>query len=139
MSVEGEQRDSARTIHDRLMGYPARSIVVKEQPIEVEEQKPFKLAPNLWPHSDAIVFPASMSRTIIRQCAEKHGLTLGEICSHRRESRIVKGRQEAMWRLSKETPLSLPEIARRLGGFDHTTALHAIRKHQSRIDAGEFL
>jgi len=63
----------------------------------------------------------------------KHGLTLGELLSHRRQRKIVIARQEAFWRLSKETSLSLPEMARRLGGFDHTTALHAIRKHEQRM------
>jgi hypothetical protein len=73
---------------------------------------------------------------ILGEVAEKHDLSIFELKSHRRNARIVAARQEAMWRLSRETTLSLPQIAKKCGGFDHTTALHSIRKHEERMKAG---
>jgi chromosomal replication initiator protein len=38
-----------------------------------------------------------------------------------------------MWLLKSMTSLSLPQIGRALGGRDHTTVMHGVRKHESRM------
>lgn len=76
-------------------------------------------------------------RKIIAEVAEKHHVSIQDITSRRRDHPSVLARQEAAWRIRHETPLSLPNIGKRLGGLDHTTILYSVRKHQSRIDAGE--
>lgn len=73
---------------------------------------------------------------IIAEVADKHGLTVPEVKSDRRAATIIDARYEAFYRLAKETPLSLPQIGRKFGGFDHTTVLHGIRKHEQRTAAG---
>lgn len=57
-----------------------------------------------------------------------------DMVSQRRTADIVKPRQIAMGLCKKLTLRSLPEIGRRFGGRDHTTALHGIRKFQWAID-----
>ena len=75
---------------------------------------------------------------IARAVAKAHGLSWTEFTSRRRWKHLTKARQHAMWEIYRLTQLSLPEIARLLGGFDHTTILYGIRKHQKRIENGEF-
>lgn len=71
-------------------------------------------------------------RIILETCA-KHGVSMIDICSHRRFVKIVACRNEAMYRMRHETTMSLPAIGRRLGGKDHTTVLHGIRRHEAFI------
>ncbi len=75
-------------------------------------------------------------REILMEVCAKHGFTTLEIRSKRRERPLVFARHEAMWRLRNETSMSLPEIGRRMGGRDHTTAINGVKKHQQRIEAG---
>jgi hypothetical protein len=74
---------------------------------------------------------------IIDQVCAKHSLTRSELIGCRRERRLVAARHEAMYRMSKETTMSLPAIGRRMGNKDHSTVLHAIRKHAARMQAME--
>ena len=76
-------------------------------------------------------------RWIVSQVMRKHGLNWAEITSHRRNRKIVAARHEAAWRLSKETRFSLSQIGQRLGGFDHSTVIHAIHKHEERMKNAE--
>ena len=65
---------------------------------------------------------------IIRVCAAQFHVPEVEIVSHRRHKEAVRARQVAMYLAKKLTMNSLPQIARRIGGRDHTTAIHAVRK-----------
>ncbi|GLK78019.1 hypothetical protein GCM10008171_32730 [Methylopila jiangsuensis] len=77
------------------------------------------------------------AKDIVHAICRRHNLTRAELMSERRFKHITMARQEAYWWLSKLTGWSLPRIGRLMGGFDHTTILHGVRKHQARIDAGE--
>lgn len=74
---------------------------------------------------------------VVRWVSEDTGVSLNAMFSPRRNHRLVRVRQLAMWLSSELTEASLPEMGRRIGGRDHTTILHGIRKMQSLIDAGE--
>lgn len=76
-------------------------------------------------------------REIIEETAAKHGVSIVDIKSRRRARHLVLARHEAMWRARHETPHSYPLIGRWMGGRDHTTVIHGVNKHQSRIDSGE--
>lgn len=67
----------------------------------------------------------------------KHGVTVEDIDSPKRALHMVAARHECMWRLRNETGASYHQIARQLGGKDHTSVISGIRRHQARIDAGE--
>lgn len=60
-------------------------------------------------------------------------ISLVDLVSHRRTAAVVRPRQIAMYLARMITPLSLPQIAGRFGGRDHTTAIHAVRKIDALI------
>ena len=66
----------------------------------------------------------STTDIIKREICEKYGITKIELEARRRDTRTVQPRHEAFWRMRGETTLSLPDIGRLFGGFDHTTVLH---------------
>lgn len=70
---------------------------------------------------------------IKRWVAFKNGVTVEDLDGSRRFKQISHARQEFFYEAYKRTDRSLPEIARRCGGKDHTTVLHGIRKHSERI------
>jgi hypothetical protein len=74
-------------------------------------------------------------KRIILETAIAHGVPPVDIMSARRAAPIVAARQEAMWRMRMETTMSTPAIGKRLGGRDHTTVIHGVRKHAERMEA----
>ena len=72
-------------------------------------------------------------REIVEQVCAKHGITPAELTGARRAVHISAARQEAVYRMSRETNLSLPQIGKRIGGRDHTTIIHSIRRHEAKL------
>lgn len=66
--------------------------------------------------------------TIIRLVVKHTGVTRAELASDRRRASLVRVRQIACWLMRHHTKLSFPQIGERLGGRDHTTVLHAVRR-----------
>lgn len=71
--------------------------------------------------------------TLEMQVRRQHKFSPTEFRSDRRHADLVKARQEFMWLASKYTSHSLPDIGRYLGGMDHSTILHGIKKHEQRL------
>lgn len=71
--------------------------------------------------------------TIAMEVSRIRGVALNDLLSDRRPVAIVRPRQEAMYLAKTMTPASLPAIGRRLGGRDHTTVMHGVRKISERI------
>lgn len=65
-------------------------------------------------------------------CAE-FGITHTDLISPRRLHQVCRPRQAAMLIAARETLSTLHEIGRRLGGRDHTTVLHGVRKMEALI------
>jgi hypothetical protein len=84
------------------------------------------------PKSTAVVIeftPRTPAQKIIADVAHQHGLTYADIISNSRRRHFVKARTEAIWAIKDWKPsLSLLQIGRLMGGRDHTTILHALRK-----------
>ena len=72
-------------------------------------------------------------KAIIRDVCAKHGISLNELMSRRRFKAICAARHECFYRLKNETALSLPQVGRVMGGFDHTTVLAGVRRHEKRM------
>lgn len=72
--------------------------------------------------------PASSPDRILKAVCNHFEVTMADICSPRRPQALSFARQAAMYLLRERTELSLSEIGALLGGRDHTTILHGIRK-----------
>lgn len=65
---------------------------------------------------------------IIKVVAKFYNVTMTDMRSRRRLAVLSRPRQVAMYLCRQLTIRSLPEIGRHLGGKDHTTVLHGVRK-----------
>ncbi len=72
-------------------------------------------------------------RRVLEATAEHYGTTVPEILARTRKQPVVRRRQMAMYVAKKLTGRSLPFIARHMGGWDHTTVLHAVRAVEGRL------
>ena len=71
---------------------------------------------------------------ILQEVAEDYGLTIAALKGQNRSRHITQPRQEAYYRAFVECPhVSYPEIARRIGGRDHTTVYSGVRRHCDKI------
>lgn len=76
---------------------------------------------------------------IINATARYFGLLARDIMKGGRVADFVYARHVAMFLASRLTKNSLTEIARRFGGMDHTTVLHAVRKIEVKRSRDEKL
>lgn len=79
------------------------------------------------PSAEREAFPGAVRR-IKREVCEGTPFTPDDLDGPRRTLALAHLRQFAMWRCRNETRLSWPEIGRRFGNRDHTTAIHAFNK-----------
>lgn len=66
-------------------------------------------------------------------------ITHAEMIGQCRTAHLVRARHVAMYLCKRLTPHSLPEIGRRFGGRDHTTALSAYRRIDRLLETEELL
>ena len=67
---------------------------------------------------------------IIHETCAKYRVSKEELKSGSRVSLLVQARFEVFWRMKRETHLTLPTIGRLVGGKDHTTVLHGVRRYE---------
>ena len=72
--------------------------------------------------------------TIKTAVCEYFGMAHEELIGKRRDQRIVRPRQIAMYLCKELTDASYPEIGTHFGHKDHTTVMHAHRKVESNLD-----
>lgn len=73
---------------------------------------------------------------VIAATAKYYSVTRSDLASQRRTANVVMPRQVAMYLCRELTGRSLPFIGSRLGGRDHTTILHGVRKISEMLEAG---
>lgn len=67
--------------------------------------------------------------------AKHYGISVHVLRSRARDARTVRCRQVTMYLIrTRLTSLSLPQIGRAFGGFDHTTVLNAVRQVERKKD-----
>ena len=76
-----------------------------------------------------------IARRIVREVSLKHGVSKEAMESETRATPAVMARQEAFYRLRQETSWGFARIGRFLGDRDHTTVMHAIKRHQCKLEA----
>lgn len=123
-------------------------IVLKAEEKDTSAYKPGPVAPPkklyrdwMFVGTNVIEFDPSSSsapklKKIIWEVCFQTEMNWLDIKSQRRDKHLVIVRQYLMWRLKKETTLSLPQIGRQIGGRDHTTVLYGVRKYQDLMDKG---
>lgn len=100
--------------------------------VKVETVRPavqvdaFVPPPALTPN-DIIAGEKFTGRACIRLVSYMTGVSMVDLCSHRRSRRLIEARQIYYWMARRFTLLSFPQIARICGDRDHTTALHGCR------------
>lgn len=72
-------------------------------------------------------------KDILQKTADYFNISYDEITGTRRSKEIVLPRQIAMYFMRTELHLSFPIIAARLGGRDHTTIMHGVKKLEKII------
>ncbi len=92
-------------------------IAVKELQNIISPEKPHEITPQL----------------IIEVVSEHFGITVDQIMSKSRSNDISKPRQIAMYLCKTMTDLPLDSIGQLLGGRDHSTVIHGIRKVSDEI------
>lgn len=73
-------------------------------------------------------------RRIQEAVCEYFSITNKDLLGQRRDQRIVRPRQVAMYLCKELTGASYPEIGTQFGGKDHTTVIHACRKVESNLE-----
>jgi chromosomal replication initiation ATPase DnaA len=77
--------------------------------------------------------PRDITRGIIREVAQKHGLTVAEMMIRSRKQRIAHARQEAYFRIRTERKYTLHQVAAIFGDLDHATVIYGVRAHARRM------
>ncbi|MBQ7034419.1 MAG: chromosomal replication initiator protein DnaA [Clostridia bacterium] len=70
---------------------------------------------------------------IIDHVARYHNVSVDQLKGDKRDAPIVKPRQQAMYLIRELTNLSLPEIGNAMGGKNHTTVLHSIKRVEDNL------
>lgn len=78
-------------------------------------------------------------KKIVQAVSEFYDIKQNELLSSSRKKEVVRPRQIAMYLLREELKYSYPSIGRRLGGKDHTTAIHAYEKIYKELKQSETL
>ena len=73
-------------------------------------------------------------KNIIKAVAEYYDVSEKELLERSRKKEIVKPRQVIMFLLREELKSSFPFIGLKIGGRDHTTAIHACEKIKKEIE-----
>lgn len=81
---------------------------------------------------------ATPFKLIRHQVCTKYNITAFELDSRRRTKLFVQARFEVSWRARRETSLSYPSIAERIGVRNHTTVIHGCQTYErwQRVKAG---
>jgi len=64
---------------------------------------------------------------------QSFSISRDELLSSSRAARLVWPRQVAMYLARENTDLTFPDIARRFGGRNHTTVMHAVKRTAARL------
>ena len=124
--IEITEKGIQKPLADRLMMNPMRRWADRQRerfpvvPIQLpcEKDPPCARRVRIW----------SDSKNIFDLVCKTYNVTPDEIYSRSKATRFTTPRQVLMYLLRTMTRLSMEEIAGRIGGRDHTTVLHGVRK-----------
>lgn len=118
---------------------------VEAEPVQPEPIKPLPPVQDQWlklaneylagRKLDPIAPAGPTVREIQRVVCEFYKLPFIDLISKRRDKTVIRPRFVAIHLCRKHTQRSLPDIARRFGGRDHTSALSSLRRMKTWIEA----
>jgi chromosomal replication initiator protein len=73
---------------------------------------------------------------VIRETATKHNVSTEHLIGHCRRTGVAWARFEIMWRARLELGMSYQLIGRILGGRDHTTIMHGVKRYEGYRNNG---
>jgi chromosomal replication initiator protein len=76
---------------------------------------------------------------ILRESSRLYNVPIELITTRSRKREIVEARQYSMWKIKKSSKLSLREIGKLCGEFDHATVLYACREIENRMETNQLL
>ncbi len=76
-------------------------------------------------------------KVVIEKTAAYYDLSTNDLIGPRRDREIVVPRQIAMYIMREELGISFPRIASSLGGRDHTTIMHGVKKISSALSKND--
>jgi len=87
-------------------------------------------------NSDDVVTGRRPVKDIVTSVLEEFpGVSYAQVISGSRTASIVEARHTCVYAVHKARPdLSLPQIGKLIGGRDHTSILHCIRKMEARLN-----
>lgn len=83
-----------------------------------------------------VVVPRPRWRKVLEDVAAKHGIDVKVLVGRSKPILLSPARQEAAYRMRMECGLSYPQLGRALGGRDHSTIIHAVRRHAALLAEG---
>lgn len=134
----------SQAIHRKFYAKPAEKRPVPAPVIVAQPETPLYARPmwkraelrfddhvKLWEYHIMVRYAHPVRQFILKRCDEVK-IPYQIMTSKTRVDAVVIPRQDLMLDLREIFKISLSEIGRHLGGFDHTTALHGIRKATAR-------
>lgn len=104
---------------------------------DVLPKRPMEMAgPNWWDDSLGVRLRKPTAQTVtahIKAVEDAHGISLSVLRGRSRRADIARARHELMYRM-RNAGMSLKEVGSFLGGRDHSTVIHGVRKIQQEID-----
>lgn len=78
-------------------------------------------------------------KQVLQKTADYYEISYSDIVGVKRSREIVVPRQVAMFIMREELEMSFPRIAKSLGGKDHTTIMHGVKKIKTQISNDSIL
>jgi len=100
---------------------------INNNPVTLDIAK--KLLKNVFNAPKAVITPSK----VIKAVANFYDLKERDILNISRKKEIVKPRQVVMYLLREDLSFSFPFIGKKLGGKDHTTAIHSCKKIEEEL------
>lgn len=71
---------------------------------------------------------------VIRTICDYYGIKTTQLKGEKRDAKLVRARQTCMYVLKRDLNLTYSEIGNLLGGRDHTTVMHGVRKIENLLE-----
>lgn len=79
--------------------------------------------------------PGGRGLDIAERVAALYGLTFDDLAGRALTRNVTRARHEAMWEIIQRTEMSTTEVGQMFGDRDHSSVVHACRRHEERIAA----